>query len=168
MTDAAPLPPAKNKGRGCLIALAVAFGLVVLVAGSAAFVAWRFMKTDKGRAIGDAVGAGFSGLRMPGAAEIRKAFGCQAAVLDPEAFRKLAKAFDDKAEKTAPEGNKVVLCRVPWAGSPPSCDAVADVYRRAVGAAAGSFTVSVTLDAKGAGACEKRYTAEPPPPPASP
>ncbi len=151
-------PPAPKKGsNGCLIALAIVGGLVLLVVGVVAFGVYRFAGSKEGKAVfgvlGDMTKAMGEAQSAPGAAEVR-ALGCdQAMVMDMEKMGSLFEYLD----AGTPNGafSTVVICQVGVLAKPPRCDDVAKTYVAAVKAPARGFAVNVNHS--GSGACSTLY-----------
>jgi hypothetical protein len=128
----------KKSGNGCLIALAVAGGLAVLLVGVAAFGVYHFANTREGKAIFGTIG-GMTRLMAraaaaPGTAELR-ASGCDVALaIDMQEMTKLLEALSepDAAAPAISDLGMMVVCQV-RSGTAPTCDAVAQTYLAAAG-----------------------------------
>jgi hypothetical protein len=139
-------PPTKKSGNGCLIALAVVGGLVLLVVAVAAFGIYRAASSPEGKkligAIGGAAKLMAEAQNAPGAAEVR-ALGCsQAMVIDTEKMGEMFGLLDASAPAPG-EAAVMVVCQV-QGGTPPTCDAVAKTYATAGAAPHRGFEVSIT------------------------
>jgi hypothetical protein len=154
-------PAPKKSGNGCLIALAVVGGLVLLVVGALGFGAYRLANTKEGKAIfgmiGDMTKVMAEAANAPGAAEVRK-LGCdQGMVIDMKKMNKLFEYLD--ASAPSGEFSLMVVCQVGVLGTPPKCDDVAHTYAGAVTPPPHGFAVSVTHSGSpsSSGACQALY-----------
>ena len=140
------MPPAKKGPSGCLIALAILGGLVVLGIAAIAFGLWRFSKTEDGKALVDGVQKGYAASveaqSAPGTNELRT-MGCATAAVFDNA--KLAKtwSYGDGGLKTTTQRDlrRTVVCGTSFTTDPPPCDQVAATYVRAVGPVPEGFVV---------------------------
>ena len=151
---------------GCLIALAIVGGLILLGGLLAAFFVYRFVSSPDGQKIVSAVTSGAAlaseAASAPGTKELR-GIGCtNAAVFDAAKVEAIARTFGDAG---APEGlpgeRLAIVCEVRRGGTAPTCDQVATTYLGAIGGrAAGPFQVTVGVANGGEPGCEERYSAE--------
>lgn len=161
---APPRPPEKKGKSGCLIAVMIVGGVVVLGIVGSLIAAAVFFSSEKGRNIASALGKGMeamqAGIAAPGTDELR-ALGCStAAVLKAGDLMEIVEPFFDAGSKEHPEEREklMVMCRVDLGKPLPSCDEVAKVYVTAVGAAAAPFVVAVQGQGSGKAACSNAYT----------
>jgi hypothetical protein len=144
-----PPPPAKKGPNGCLIALGIVGGIILLIGLVIGFVAYRFATSPDGKKIVSAVASGAAlvtkAQNAPGTAELR-ARGCSVAmVLDAADVVAIADAFGDGgATRVAADERIEVHCAPARRSAPPTCNDVASTYVAAVGGrAAGPFLVLV-------------------------
>jgi hypothetical protein len=134
--------------NGCLLAILIVGGIVVVIALVMGFVAYRFATSPDGKKLVAAVSSGAAlvaeATNAPGTTELR-ALGCSTPmVIDAEKIAAIAQAFGD-AGTAKVEGDEglAVVCGMNG-GKPPTCDEVAETYVKAVGGtASASFAVSV-------------------------
>jgi hypothetical protein len=160
-----PPPPAAKKGpSGCLVALMIVGGIVVLIGLVLGVVAYRFATSPDGKKIVSAVASGATLITKaqsaPGTAELR-ARGCKVAmVIDAADLEAIAEAFGDGGTPRASDGERVQVQCAPGRGvAAPTCNEVASTYVAAVGRAAGPFAVSVGANGS-APTCTARYLAD--------
>ncbi|MFO0677963.1 MAG: hypothetical protein U0169_15610 [Polyangiaceae bacterium] len=127
--------PAAPKGRGCLRALAVLFGIASVVLVVLGVVTWRYAKTPEGsRNVGMARGIArlvFGAFGAPGTKEL-KALGCaQAFVMSGEAVEEFADEFYD-AGPAPPDMPVLLTCQQGLVAKAIPCDDVARTYQKAV------------------------------------
>jgi hypothetical protein len=144
--------PTSKKRSGCLIALGVVVGLLLLLALIAGLFIWRWVKSEKGQmvigAVGDATKAARKGFNAPGTAELRAA-GCQqAVVIDSADMASIVKRFIkdggiDDAELNAQLGKLLIACDVGYGDEAPDCDELARAYLKAAGRAKRPFEIRV-------------------------
>ena len=155
-------PPPKKGMSGCIIALLVLAGVVVIGVALVAFGAWRVYSSPEGqklaKVVGDSAKLAEEARSAPGTAELRKS-GCQEAmVMDTARMEALVRDFADaSAPKRAPGSpDKLVVCQVGSLGKTPACDSVARTF---VGAAPPSspFRVQVQVQGKSKATCEGNY-----------
>jgi hypothetical protein len=158
---AQPPKSPQKKGKGCLIAVAIVGGVLLLGGIGVGVAVWRFASSEEGKKIVSAVSSGAQMVQeaqtAPGTAELR-ALGCkQALVVDLERARQLAAMLGDAGEPlTADDTRVLVTCQTAGSAKEPTCDAVATTYVKAVGgAAAGRFRVTVGDNNKSS--CEHDY-----------
>lgn len=162
-----PLQPAKKKGSGCLLALAIAGGVIFLVAVVGGVMAYRFAQSPEGQKAISIVGEGTKiateSLTAPGTKELR-ALGCtQATVVDTERLEALGQRLEpDAAHAPSPAKNYRywVTCQVDKRSSGFTCDQVAATYRSAVGAPPGPFLVTVGEAHQSNPTCSTLYGAD--------
>jgi hypothetical protein len=152
-------PPAKKKGNGCLVALGIFAGILVLGAIAAGIGIYVFSQSDEGKhAFGimkEGIKAAQEGANAPGTPELRE-LGCQQAiVLD---MNKLMKHFDAGQAKSD-EPLLMVTCQATATGTPPTCDDVARTYVKAMGGHAESpIAVVVQVPFKPGKQCRRYYS----------
>jgi hypothetical protein len=160
-----PSPPPRKSGNGCLIALAVFGGLILLSGLLAAAFVYRFARSPDGQKIVAAVSSGAALLdeatNAPGVKELQ-ALGCTSAlVLDTARVKAIAASLADSGAGELSSAEPLqVICLPQKGATPPGCDAVATTYVRAVGRAAAPFAVSVGSSGGGEPECEAAYSAE--------
>jgi hypothetical protein len=149
-----PLPAPKKKGSsGCLIALAIVGGLLILIVGIAAYGVYRVSQSPEGRkvfgAIREVQRTAVDAATAPGTAELRR-LGCQQAmVMDLNNMVKLF-AGDAGLPAGTEEGPMLLVnCQLGLLAKSIPCGEVARTYVAAVGSAKGPFQVHVTAPAKG-------------------
>jgi len=155
----APPPAPRKSGRGCLIALAVVGGLVLLASIGIGIGVYLFASSPTGKSAFKIVGEGTriatEGMKAPGAAEVRK-LGCeQAMVINMKDFAVLFAEIADADVSTIPD-ELIVTCQVGRFKTTPTCDAVASTYVKAVGKAPQNFVTSVTPQG-GKSVCQNEY-----------
>lgn len=158
-------PPPKKGMSGCLIAVLVVAGLVVVSVVVAGIGIWRVMESPEGQKIAKVIGEGSKiaeeARTAPGTAELRKA-GCQEAmVLDPERMADLMRELGDAgaAKKDVEGAPRSIVCQVAALGKAPTCDSLAAVY---VGAAHPGVPFHITVQSQGGSkpSCVARYSPE--------
>lgn len=156
-------PPPKKGVSGCVIALAIVGGIVLLGAIAAGVGIYAFATSDIGKTAFKVIGEGTKivqeGMKAPGTPEIR-ALGCeQAMVLDMKDFAALmSDVLDAGPDAAMPEG-LMVTCQVRSAARAPSCDDVASTYVGAVGVARSPFVVNVQQQGNNNPICQSSYDA---------
>jgi hypothetical protein len=159
----APRPPKKSGGKGCLIALAVVGGIVLLVGAVGAFFVYRFANSPDGKKIVSAVASGASlvatAATAPGTNELR-ALGCKTAmVFDAADLEAIANTLGDGGTAQIAHGERLaVACATGRGATAPTCDQVAAAYIAAVGRATGPLTVRVGANGESP-TCEEMYSA---------
>jgi hypothetical protein len=159
-------PPKKKKGNGCLIALAITGGVVLVGGILVGTCAYKAATSKEGRQIIGAMGETAKIMeeaqKAPGAKELR-ASGCATAmVMDME---RMAGAFSGLVDGGIPppkdkDVKVMIMCQVGVFGSAPTCDAVAKTYLSAVGGtASGRFTAQVTQQGNNRPKCSKTFDA---------
>jgi hypothetical protein len=154
-------PPKKKSGSGCLIALAIVGGFVMLSVAVGAFALYRVSQTKEGKmifgVITETTKIMTEAQSAPGAAEVR-ALGCdQGMVLDMDKMQKLFSYLD--ASAPSGEFSVMVMCQVGYGeDKPPSCDQVSRAYRSAAGAPARGYLTTVQKQG-GHAACSVLYDA---------
>jgi hypothetical protein len=154
-------PQKKKSGNGCLIALAIVGGLVLLGVGVAAFAVYRLSQTKEGKMIFGAIGEMTKIIAeaqtAPGAEEVRK-LGCdQGMVLDMDKMTRLFSMLDASAPPSG-QFSVMVMCQVGFTGTPPSCDDVARTYHAAAGPPPRGFVATVQRSGGHAAVCSTLYT----------
>lgn len=157
----APPPRPAKTNAGCLIALAVLGGVVVLVGAIVAYGVWRFSTSKTGSTILAVAGEGakvmIDAQNMPGAADLR-AMGCKSAgVVDIARFDAVMRKHLDAGIMPARTFSLVVGCTVADGARVFACDDVARAYVRAVGRASGRFAVSVREESASSCSCVTLY-----------
>jgi hypothetical protein len=162
----APRPPAKKSGNGCLVALSVVGGIILLGGLVTAFFVYRFVSSPAGQKLVSAVASGATlvseATTAPGTKELR-AIGCNPAmVIDGAQVLAIADALGDGGKTTVPPGEDrlAVVCATPRGATKPTCADVAATYVAAVGRAAAPFAVSVGASNGGKPQCEERFSAD--------
>lgn len=155
-----PAAPAPKKTSGCVIALLVVLGLLVLACLGGGIAVWVAARSDTGKQVMDAIDKGVKlaekGVNAPGAAEVRAA-GCpQAVILDLKEMVDVVAGFIDGGVKSEKLGGVMVLCQGPFGSDLPDCDALAPVYAKAVSATE-PFVVQVKKQGSSKSACQRRY-----------
>ncbi len=154
--------PPKKGMSGCIVALLVLAGVVVIGVVIVGYGAWRVYSSPEGQKLAKVVGESAKlaeeARTAPGTAELRKS-GCQEAmVMDIARMEALGRDLADAAPaKRAPgSSDKLVVCQVGSLGKPPTCDAVARTF---VGAAppSSAFRVQVQVQGKSKATCEGTY-----------
>lgn len=163
--DGYPPPPKKSSfGRGCLIALAVLFGVAVLCTctGLGIFGYAYYSSPELRRVVeatGDIVTLAEEGMEDPGAKALVEA-GCDEALALPlERFSEILGQVEPGTaapEFGADAPEVVVICRV-RAGDAPSCDELAPVFARAHTSDARPFALVVQTGLRGEQACANVY-----------
>lgn len=157
-------PPAAKKpsgcSSGCLIALLVVGGVVMIIGLVGVFALWRAASSEEGQKVMKAIGKGAQlaarGINGPGAQEVRD-LGCpEAFVLDMNEMMDLVELFTDGGLKDV--GTSVmVMCQGSF-GQLPSCDEVAKAYLTAKGRPPGDFVVMVKTKNQKKEQCTRRYS----------
>lgn len=150
-----PRSPATRKA---LLALGVAVILGLSVAG----VARLLLGFEPARRLTEAMRLVSAGMSAPGAAEVSKVPGCHAAtVVDARRLHALEADF----RKAFPELDALpplaVLCRVRSEATPPSCERVAQAFRRGAAPAdvERGFVVAVSIQLEEGYACAQAHRA---------
>jgi len=156
-------PPPKKGVSGCVIALAIVGGIVLLGGIAAGIGIYAFATSDIGKTTFKVLGEGTKivqeGMKAPGTPEIR-ALGCeQAMVLDMKDFAALMSDILDAGPDAAMPEGLMVTCQVRSASRAPSCDDVAATYVGAVGVARSQFVVSVQQQGNSNPLCQSTYDA---------
>jgi hypothetical protein len=144
-----PALPSKNR-RGCLIALFVAGGLVMIVGIGLVVLLVVFFRSNEGKRVatfvGESVKVASEGEKAPGAHELLKAGCSQGLVIDMEKSWALAQAMNPDASASPPNfvAKTMVLCSVSVFRTPPTCEEVKRVYLAAVPRPAARFLVQVS------------------------
>ena len=161
-------PPAqaqkKKGGNGCLVALGIVGGLLLLFAILAGVVLWRVLRTDEAQAVigavGDATKAVKKGLNAPGTEELRK-LGCEeAAVIDLADFMQIANRFikDGGAVDPTKVDGRMVTCGLTAFQKDLTCDQVAKAYVAALGGRSDKpFSLTVQRQGHDRALCEVEY-----------
>lgn len=165
MTPSPVSPPLAQKpsgcSRGCLIALLVVGGLVLLGGAVAGFALWRLASSEDGQKVMKAIGKGASlatrGINGPGAKEVREA-GCpEAFVLDMNEMMELVDLFSDGGPSKPLGAGVMVMCQSS-VGALPQCEVVARAYVSAPGRPPGDFVVLVKTKNQNQEYCSRRYS----------
>lgn len=148
--------------RGCLVALLVAGGLMMIVLVISGIVIWQASQSENGQKVLKAIGKGASlatkGLNAPGAEEARQ-LGCpEAFVLDMNDMFELIEIFDtDGGMEKAKDGlGPKVMLMCQGYGTLPTCDELAATYAKVPGRTRGEFAVLVQAK-NGARECSNKY-----------
>jgi hypothetical protein len=164
MTPTPLSPPAQKKpagcSSGCLVALLVAGGVMLLVGLIGVVAVMRAASSEEGQKVMKAIGKGAKlaskGISGPGAQEVRD-IGCpESFVLDMAEMMELVDLFSDAGTKQLPTG-VMVMCQGSF-GQLPDCDTVAKAYAAAKGRPAGEFVVLVKLKNDKNAQCTRRYS----------
>jgi hypothetical protein len=157
--------PAPKKGSGCLIAVAVAGGIVVLFVIVIVVAVVHFLGTKEGKNLASIVGEGakiaLQAQSAPGAREVRKVGCAQAAVMDTDAWVRLARLGDqDASEPGKPPASVLVSCTGNLLRTPPTCDDVSKAYLAAVPPPPGRVLVQVLAPGDRRPRCSNLYEAD--------
>ena len=157
-----PRPQPKKSGNGCLIAMAIVGGVVLLIGIVVAIGVYKFASSKEGKQIFAVVGEGakiaVEAQTAPGTPELRK-LGCkQPMVMSMERLLKLTQQLTDAGDGEVGELSVMVMCPVGILDTPPACDAVARTYLGAVPRPAGNFAVNVTQQSKNQPYCSYLYS----------
>ena len=156
----------KKSGSGCLIALGVIGGILLLFCLIGGVAMWRASQNPETKKIFTAMGKGVQmatkGINAPGTEELRKA-GCrQAIVISPEDLNDMVGIFVDGGLPASAAGDEfggpMVMCQGNAFDSLPDCDTAAAVYVKAVAPKTG-FTVTVKTSGKTKDDCAQKYDA---------
>jgi hypothetical protein len=150
--------PANKRMSGCVVAILVFAGLVVIVLSVGASCLWRVSKTPAAaraaKIVGDTAQMMWRAQKAPGAAEVRKQGPCEEAfVISAEDMVKLAA---DLRDGSAPHGHALVSCQVSFLRTAPTCDRIAGIYVD-VAHPAGSFDVIVKKQGSVRDECKTRF-----------
>lgn len=157
-----PVQPKKGMS-GCLIAVLVLAGLVVVGVIVVAIGAWQVMSSPEGKKIARVIGEGSKmaeeARTAPGTKELRKA-GCQEAmVFDPTRMGDLIRELSDGGPPKGDPGKepRLIVCQVAPLGTPPTCDKLASTY---VSAAQPTTPFQITVQKQGGSKpkCAQAYT----------
>ncbi|HEY3358823.1 MAG TPA: hypothetical protein VGQ83_36580 [Polyangia bacterium] len=156
-----PGQPAPKKGAsGCLVALGITGGVLLLIGLIGGWAIWRAASSPEGKKVfglvREAGRVGIEATTAPGTAELRK-LGCQQAmVMD---LASLARTFAGDAGVNLKDEDTALMitCQVGFTGKAPSCAQVASTYVGAVGTAKGRFQVTVQQQLKPAPACTECF-----------
>jgi hypothetical protein len=133
-------PPAK-KGKGCLIAGLIVGGVLLVLGIVGAILVYKV------------VGVAKETLNAPGSKELQSA-GCDIGmVMD---IAQLGATFDAGAS-SGDSPRLIVSCSVNAGKTPPTCDAIAKTYVKAVPNPAGKFMAQVQVSGKSKPECQKVY-----------
>jgi hypothetical protein len=156
----------RTSRSGCLIALYVVLGLVVLVLVVGSIGAWLFLRSETGQRLVRATREGISlateAARAPGTQQLREA-GCSQAMVLPmrrmtELFESLGADMGD-AQEALDRDEIVVMCQMGGGETAaPSCDDVARIFIDAAGEVPETFAVVVQNRSQRGAACDARYT----------
>jgi hypothetical protein len=159
-----PLPPQnspKKRGNGCLVALAIVGGIILLAGLVTAIFVYRFVNSPDGKKVVSAVTSGAAlyaeATGAPGTKELAE-LGCAAPlVIDTGRMQAIAESFGDAGMGDFSKEVRIeVICQAPRVGPAPSCDDVAATYVRAVGGrAGGAFAASVVVPGRDPSCLEK-------------
>jgi hypothetical protein len=156
-------PPPAQKRSGCLVALLVVTAIFVVACVAAGIGVVVFLRSDTGKKIAGAVGDGYkmsvAARSAPGARAIEAAGCSDGMVLDIEESWQLVETFvgDGGAEKPEFPFRTMVSCSVNVLRTPPTCDAVEEVYLKAVPKPAAPFLVQVKSVAEARARCQRVY-----------
>lgn len=152
-TPSTPLnPEPTNKGRGCLLAIAIVGGLFALATLSVGALAYRYANSKDGKKVVSTVASGvvatYQGMHAPGTDALR-ALGCdQAMVMPMNETVAIGSLFTDAGPSAASLADYVnILCSVRSRDPNPTCDQVAATYTSAADRPKAKFMVVVTSSA---------------------
>jgi hypothetical protein len=158
-------PPtrAPKKNSGCLIALAIVAGILVLGGIAVAIGVYAFMRSDSGKLVAGAIHSGVQiaaeAQNAPGTAELR-AMGCDTAmVMDMAKLEAMGSAFADASARAPTSSIRIAVVCQSRRAAPPTCDQVATTYVQAIGRASGKFSAQVQSSA-GTRSCSGIYSPE--------
>lgn len=147
-------------GKGCMIAIAVALGIVLICGGIvtwAGYSAWKSPGVQRVVAIGGAmVELTQEAMRAPGTAEMRAAGCTQAMAFTPELMQRFITAIAPDAGVEAPSIPLAVCVMQRGAATVPTCEAAASAYAGAQPAAA-EIAVRVAVQGEQVARCEGVY-----------
>lgn len=157
-----PRPQAKKSGNGCLIAMGVVGGVLLLIGIFVAIGVYQFASSKDGKQIfaimGEGVKIAAEGQTAPGTPELKK-LGCkQPMVMSMERLLKLTQQLSDAGGGEVGDLSVMVMCPVGILDTPPACDDVARTYLGAVPRPAGNFAVNVTMQSKNQPHCSYLYS----------
>jgi hypothetical protein len=159
-----PFAPApKKSGRGCLIALAIVAGVLLLLVVIAGLAIHRAASSPEGRKVlglvRDTARVVGESASAPGTKELR-ALGCDSAmVMDMNSWLRVFGA-DGGVPRPPGQLDLFIICGAGVFKTPPACDQVAQTYVGAVGAARGSFQVMVQKQGRQRPLCAVCYEAD--------
>ena len=156
-------PPAKKSSSGCLVALAVVGGILLVGFIGVVVAVTYFLRTKEGKMVVSVVGEGAKivteAQNAPGAREIRAAGCAQGTVMSLDRWAKLYAKIDADASTAPPAlvAQVLVACTAPLLRTPPSCEDIARAYLAAVPAPTGNFLVQVTVPGDRHPRCSRIY-----------
>jgi hypothetical protein len=156
-----PRPQPKKSGNGCLIAMAVVGGLLLILGIFVAIGVYKFASSKEGKQLISIVGEGAKVMAeaqtAPGTAELKK-LGCkQPMVMSMERLAKIVQEINDAGSDDMGGVAVMVMCPVGLLDKPPSCDDAARTYVSAVPTPPGKFVVNVTVQGKNEPHCNNLY-----------
>ncbi len=154
------VPAPKKSGHGCLIALGITGGVLLLLAILVGVVVHRAATSPEGRKVlgmvRDTARVVGESASAPGTKELRD-LGCESAmVMDLNSWLKVF-AADAGPPKSTGQLELFVICAAGMFKTPPSCEQVAQTYVRAVGSARGPFQVMVQKQGRNKPVCAVCY-----------
>lgn len=162
MPDPDAKDPVKKKSNGCLIALGIATGLLLLAGLGAGLLVWSALTGEKAqkawKLAGGAIAMAQQARTGPGTRQLRE-LGCsEAMVMDLASFRQLAEQAGGKVGEELQDA-VIVACSVKPRAAAPTCEQVAETYRRAVPTPPGFFLVMVQREGGKEPECSSRFDA---------
>jgi hypothetical protein len=146
-------------GKGCLIAIAVALGVVLICGGFvtwAGYSAWKSPGVQRAVAIGGAMmEMTQEAMRAPGTTEMRAAGCTQAMAFTPELMQRFITAVAPDAGVEAPQMPLAICAMQRNATAVPTCEAMASAYAGAQSAP--EIAVRVTVQGEQVARCEGVY-----------
>ena len=147
-----PRPQPKKSGNGCLIAMAIFGGIVLVVCLGAGIGIYKVASSKEGKQILSIVGEGakiaLDAQKAPGTKELKQ-IGCkQPMVMSMDRLMKLTEQMTDAGSMPAGELSMIVMCPVGMLDKPPSCEDVANTYVSAAPPMLGQLIVNVTVQGK--------------------
>lgn len=157
-----PRPQPKKSGNGCLIAMAIVGGVLLLIGIFVGIGVYRFVSSSEGQKLVAVVGEGAKiaaeAQTAPGTPELKK-LGCkQPMVMSMERLLKLTQQLSDAGDGEVGDLSVMVMCPVGILDTPPACDAVARTYVGAVPRPTGNFAVTVSEQSKNKPYCSYLYS----------
>ena len=159
-----PRPQPKKTGNGCLIAMCVVGGIIVVFGIVVGVFVYQFTQSKEGKQIlsiaGEGVKIAAEAQNAPGTSELKK-LGCkQPMVMSMERLFKLTQQLNDAGGGDVSELSVMVMCPVGILDTPPACDDVARTYVGAVPRPSGGFAVNVTVQGNNKPHCGYLYSPE--------
>ena len=163
------VPPTQQQKKGmsgCVIALLVLGGVLVVMCLIGGVAMWRVSQSEDGKKVFSALGKGVQmaqkGLTAPGTEELRRAGCSQAMVLETDDIMGVVDIFVDAGERQAARQELpevMVMCQGRVFDDLPDCATVAKTYVEAVHPAA-PFNVTVQKQGNNKPICQQRYASD--------